>query len=222
MTIAQKFIDKNIEYKDYDFKRRKLQRSEFLDKKTATKNLLLMNSIFKEKNLKFTLLFGTLLGAVREHDFISYDTDTDIGIFEEDREKLLQIIPIILENGFSIIRTKEPDDLVTFMKDDEYIDVGIFRLIKRKLKEYYTYQGHLIPRAFLDDLDKIEFLGKEFNVPKNKELYLTKTYGSGWKTPRKNEPALNTGFLNIYYRLRRAFIRTKAGTLTKKLIGRKS
>ena len=129
MTIAQKFINKNVEYKDYDFQGRKLRRNEFINKKIAAKNLFIMKKIFESFDVKFTLLFGTVLVAVRENDFIEYDTDTDTGVFEEDRDKLIQAIPTLLENGFDIIRTKYPDDLVTFMKDDEYIDVGILGII---------------------------------------------------------------------------------------------
>ena len=218
MTIAEQFINKDIKYKEYDFQGRKNRRDESIDKKIATENLLFIKNTFESFDIKFTLLFGTVLGAVRENDFIEYDTDTDTGIFEEDREKLMKAIPILLENGFELIRTKEPDDLVTFMKNDEYIDVGIFRLIKAELKEYYTYQGHLIGREFLDTLERIEFLGEEFNVPKNKELYLSKTYGRDWEIPRRNEPAMNLGIKNYYYRFRRLFVRTAFGQIIKKLL----
>ena len=221
MTIAQIFINSDTVFKDYDFKARMKRRSGSLDTKIASQNLLLMKHIFDSYDVKFTLLFGTVLGAVRQNSFIEHDTDTDTGIFEEDRGKLIEAIPTLLENGFDIIRTKYPDDLVTFMKDDEYIDVGIFRLTKKYQKEYYVYQENFIDRDFLDDLDKISFLGEEFNIPKNVGFYLRKTYGSDWHIPRKNEPALDIGTFNIYYRLKRLFLRTKAGLLAKKLIGRK-
>ena len=220
MTIAQKFISKNVLYQDYDFQGRKLRRNECINKKIASQNLVLMKKIFESFDIEFVLLFGTVVGAVRDKDFIDYDHDTDTGIYEEDRPKLIRAIPTLLENGFDIIRTKYPDDLVTFMKEDEYIDVGIFRFIRKNLKDYYTYQGHLISSKFLGKLEKISFLGEEFNIPSNKELYLSKTYGSDWGLPRRNEPALNTGILNMYHRLRRSFVRTKLGQNIKRLLGR--
>ena len=218
MTIAKKFINNDIEYKDYDFEKRKQFRSEKMNKNVAAENLIELKKIFDAYDIKFTLLFGTALGAMRENDFIDHDTDTDTGIFEIDRSKLLQAIPEILESGFEIIRTKFPDDLVTFMRNDEYIDVGIFRLTKKNQKEYYTYQGHMIARYFLDSLDVVNFLGDTFNVPRNVKFYLTKTYGSDWHIPRRNEPALNTGSFNLYFRFKRSFLRTRMGNNIKKLI----
>lgn len=183
-----------------------------------------MKKIFYSFDIKFTLLFGTVLGAIRENDFIEYDTDTDIGIFKEDLEKLLKAIPILLDNEFELIRTRAPDDLVTFMRNDEYIDIGIFRLTKKNFIEYYTYQGHLIGREFLDILEEIEFLGEKFYVPNNKELYLSKTYGKDWHKPKRNEPAMNIGYANYYYRSKRFFLKTSFGSFlkvrVKKMIGR--
>ena len=211
MTIAQKFINIDIEYKDFDFEKRKQTRSDYINKNVAAENLIALKRIFDAYDIKFTLLFGTALGAIRENDFIDHDTDTDIGIFEIDRSKLLQAIPEILDSGFEIIRTKFPDDLVTFMRNDEYIDVGIFRLTTKNRNEYYTYQGHMIARKFLDNLDVVNFLGDTFNAPKNVRIYLTKTYGRDWHIPRRNETALNTGLFNIYYRFKRFFLRTRIG-----------
>lgn len=129
-----------------------------------------------------------------------------------------------MEAGFELIRTKEPDDLVTFMRNDEYIDIGIFREVKKGPVDYYTYQGRLIGKKFLNKLEDIMFLGQKFNIPNNKEEYLKKTYGSDWMIPRKNEPALNTGMDNAYFRFKRSFLRTGLGrkikSVIKKALGR--
>ena len=221
MTIAQQFIDKDIKYLEYDFQARKERRDEQIDKKVATENLLLFKTILDNANIEFFLLYGTVLGAIRENDFIEYDTDTDTGIFEEDREKLLKAIPKLLDNGFELIRTKVPDDLVTFMRNDEYIDIGIFSL----QKGYYTYQNNLIDKYFLDTLESVNFLGETFLVPSKTELYLEKNYGKDWKTPIKGEPSMNLGWKNYYFRFKRVFLKTRFGqivkVIVKKVLGRK-
>ena len=51
-----------------------------IDKKKAKENLSLLKRICNEHNLDFILFYGTLLGAIREHDFISHDEDIDIAM----------------------------------------------------------------------------------------------------------------------------------------------
>jgi len=220
MTISQQFINQDTEYKDYDFQARKNRRSEIINKTVATENLLFFRDIFYSNNIKFFLLYGTVLGAIREKDFIEHDTDTDIGIFEKDRDGLLHIIPILLDNGFELIRTKAPDDLVTFMRNDEYIDIGIFT----EKGKYYTYQENLIDKYFLDRLDVVDFLGENFYLPSHTDKYLEKNYGADWNIPLKNEPAMNLGVKNYYYRFKRRFLKTSFGrnikTIIKKILGR--
>ena len=46
-----------------------------IDKEIAFENLCLLKSILDANGIKFQLAFGTLLGVVREHDFIDHDED---------------------------------------------------------------------------------------------------------------------------------------------------
>lgn len=49
---------------------------------------VLMN-IFKKENIRYYMLGGTMLGAVRHHGFIPWDDDVDIGVLRNDYERFI-------------------------------------------------------------------------------------------------------------------------------------
>ena len=190
-TIAQILTDNKIEYLEYDFAERQRRRGAIsFDTKTAAENLLLLSSVFEKQNIKFWLVFGTLLGAIRDKDFIPHDTDTDIGVFATDKDKLISAIPDLVMLGLVPIRTKRPDDLLSLMRNDEYINIGIYSQTSDALGyKYWGYQCDKVYGNHFDSFDAIKFLGIEFCVPQNAEKLLEVYYGKNWKTPMINCPA---------------------------------
>ena len=61
----------------------------------ARKDLLNLKKALDKADISFFLMFGTLLGAVRDKDLISYDKDIDLGILYEDSAKLEKAEKII-------------------------------------------------------------------------------------------------------------------------------
>ena len=64
--------------------------------------MLALDSVFRGLSIPYWLDFGTLLGAVREKDFIQHDLDIDVGMWLLDRTPLLQ--KSLEEAGFRKIR----------------------------------------------------------------------------------------------------------------------
>lgn len=52
-------------------------------------NLLALDKVCKEHNLRYYIIAGTLLGAVRHKGFIPWDDDLDVGMPREDYDKLV-------------------------------------------------------------------------------------------------------------------------------------
>ena len=190
-TIAEVLTNGKEQYLDYDFGARDRRRNgRPLNVAVAQENLLLLKSVFEKHEIPFWLLFGTLLGAVRDRSFIPYDTDTDVGAFAADKDKIIACLPDLQAVGLIPFRTKHPDDLLSLMRGDEYIDIGLFSKHKDlEGYEYWNYQNNRVYGEHFDKFDTVSFLDTTFLIPQQAEKLLEAHYGATWKTPVKHQPA---------------------------------
>lgn len=71
--------------------------------------LLEFDRICRKHNLKYTLAWGTLLGAIRHGGFIPWDDDVDVLMLYEDYRRFLEIAPQELDTEKFFLRTIETD-----------------------------------------------------------------------------------------------------------------
>lgn len=154
-----------------------------INKEKAEKNLSDLKKILDEEGIKFMLIAGTLLGAVREKDFITHDEDIDLAFLSEDKQRVFDTLPRIIEKGFEIARY-DKRDLLSVIRDGEYIDFYFFRP-KNGEKGIRTCSGWLVLDKFLTRYGTLDFKGELYTVPQDYIEYLRCEYGENWRTPIK-------------------------------------
>ena len=160
--------------------------------------VLKTKELFDKVNLKFSLSFGTLLGAVREKGLISGDEDVDIFIWDE--QTLVNNLTMFQQYGLNVVRV-EFGKLYTFRLNDSsyYIDVYILRELRHSIWSFYccSLNHNVTPKKYFYDYETIDFLGINCLCPKCPEKILSFWYGKNWKTPAKDH--------FFYYEVRTAF-----------------
>lgn len=153
----------------------------------AKRNLIDLKKILDKNKVHFGLIYGTLLGAYREKNFIKHDYDTDLYVLEEFKQKLLDSLKELIDIGFEVCRF---DGLIlSVIRQGEYIDFYFFR------KSWFFYRKNsagLSTRAkFLENTSDYEFLGEIFQIPEDTENFLVSLYGKNWRVPIKNDISMN-------------------------------
>lgn len=150
-----------------------------IDKVKAEENLHILMPVLEKYGIKTQLAFGSLLGAMREHDFITHDEDIDLNILEEEKDQFFCALHELMDLGFKIARY-DRRGLLSIIRNGEYIDFYVFSPYTDNLR---YCSGMIIPKNFLEDLKPMVFKGETFYVPRETEEYLIFEYGQNWMTP---------------------------------------
>ena len=180
------------------------------------KHIFMLDGLFKfleclkKQKIVFFLVSGSLLGAVRQESFAGRPSDVDLGIKEDQLEKLLNAIPLLIKSGVKTIRKyphNTPDNKLVRLQilyNYSNIDISVYR--KKKIEENEVwigeedrtvekkFNGLSFPTEDLEKLIPIKCYGEKFMAPKNPEAYLTKLYGKNWKIPDKKQFFWNKNF----------------------------
>ena len=167
------------------------------------KNLLFYITDLLDKNdIIYWLDYGTLLGAVRDGELISWDTDVDIGILGTDVEKIL---------GLFLNDCKSEYDYAVHMVDEEklipvhhiYVFYSKLNRLSLEISVWATKpgcewqydrrwygkgeraSGKAFSKLYIYPCDEIEMYNRKFKCPNKVEQFLEFRYGLNWRTPAR-------------------------------------
>jgi len=171
------------------------------------KHLCYICDVLKAKTIKHWIVYGTLLGSVREKGIIKYDYDFDIGIFYEDYEKILNLNEIINEDGYMLqkgfgvvynpLNKKESEykwrvSLKLNYKERPVGDLYIYKIfedgfVRRydEAEKIYYYPNSTFPYLFVEELTTTRINDRFFPAPRRPEVLLEYFYGPMWRVPIK-------------------------------------
>lgn len=152
-----------------------------IDKAIAKENLAILKEVCNKSNLKIILFYGTLLGAVREHDFITHDEDIDLLMYKKDLPRFLNTLFELRDKGFELARY-ESRGFLSIIRQGEYIDIYFYEPYPQDPSLWYCCQD-ICKKEFVTDIIPYPFQNEEYLVPRDYIKYLEYYYGSNWQTP---------------------------------------
>lgn len=158
-----------------------------MNKELAKELLFDIDDIFKKYNITYWLDCGTLLGAVRNEDFIDWDDDLDIAVYQSiflDNNLWCKIIKDFFKKNIKI-HTTWGDSAFTCKKftdtEELVIDIHTYKKVDKEYQCAMLDNLFSFPEELFNTLDCIDFQGRKFNTPHNAETYLSLFYGDSWK-----------------------------------------
>ncbi len=152
-----------------------------IDKTIAKENLAILKNVCDKANLKFILFYGTLLGAIREHDFITHDEDIDLVMYKEDMQRFLDTLFTLREYGFELARY-ERRGFLSIIRKGEYIDIYFYEPYPDDPNLWYSCQD-ICKKEFVSDLIEYPFQDDMHLIPRNYVKYCEYYFGDNWQTP---------------------------------------
>lgn len=148
-----------------------------------------MHGLLTENKIAHWLNFGTLLGAVREQDIIPWDEDVDLGVWEEDVSRILELEKVILSGGYRLKVNRLPSKRVCSITvyyshvNDLHMCLNTWA-IQGDEACGVEWAGMRFPLESLHKLTTVVLHGKEYPCPAHPEIGLEGFYGADWKTPK--------------------------------------
>lgn len=139
-------------------------------------------NIMKKYNIDFIPFYGTLLGIIRENEFIDSDDDIDALVYSKNFKKIVKIIrKEKIKTG--IIKYKEIIQL--FLPTGEGpIDIYFYNKVGEDI--LIKWDGNLLfSQKYIFPLKEQIFKNKKIAIPFDSKEILKQIYGENYLTPLK-------------------------------------
>jgi hypothetical protein len=165
--------------------------------------LLAVDRLLDEHDIRHWVDWGTLLGAVRNQEFIPWDTDVDLGILERDLEALLALRPEIERAGYKLQREGPSTIRVQYSQaNDLSLDIYYWSaregILSCEEDEAWVWPGMndriAFPQEYVERLEPVVLYGREFPAPFPPHALLNDhRYGPDYMTPARPAVAFGLG-----------------------------
>ena len=154
----------------------------------AKQMLMEAKAIMDPLGVPFFLRQGTCLGAVRDHAFIPWDDDIDlgcvIGLNGLNEDMIDPVFDAFRDQGYFVnVESNDRWIAAGMMKSSSRIDLTFFRIIDDRI---FHFPWNWMPARLFANLKGIEFMGGDYLVPNPPEEYLRLKYGPNWITPKED------------------------------------
>ncbi len=181
------------------------------------------DEVFSSMGAKAFLTYGALLGAYRDHGFISYDPDIDLGIVADDiPENMHQMMAKAGFQPYRQVVMAGTEQVVeeTYIYNKLHLDIfyyfrdgnDLYSVIQRKhetkeWKEANATDGFPCDRSYVPtcDFERREFLGLQIYMPVNTDGWLRAIYSDSYMTPIKNWNAKDGYITRIIHTQERSY-----------------
>lgn len=153
-----------------------------IDKNIMLENLNVLSVYLDKIAINWGPAFGTLIGIVRNDDFQPWKPIFDIYILKEDEERFKDILWLLKDVDFELVRY-ERRGLYYLRRKDQFIKVFVLHKISCDVR--HTGGSDFIHEKYLQNTIKWNFKGIELNVPADVEEYFTFQYGKDWIIPKQ-------------------------------------
>ena len=162
-----------------------------------------VRDVLNEHGVEHFLIYGTLLGAVRDGKFCDGETDIDIGVKHEILIlKIRELMDAFRNRGFTVYGYSYPYNqtrALNLIKHDIIVDIRNFeewdgvRFLQR-VDSSRNDVANVWSREHFETLGEIEFYGMKFKIPSNPEEWLRVNYGDSWRTP---DPDMHVSYAGV-------------------------